>query len=271
MLERVIGSVLVGWWSFFNRGNQRSFRTDQLQERVQNHIIDCCWLLFPVTDMVVSITCTNQFGIEALTNPQKDISFRLFLLQSKQNIHPNPTKKTSSSWILVKWCFYRIISSFTGTEERYLLITWFCHPCDTMHAEVPPDDPEHFCPFWPVGQLRWFALKKKTSHRLDRPFGGGNKGGWGWEMFVVVWSFVFFWRNWEKLEMFKVWDDSSQKTFIIFNTWKNKWIEEVFSVGRPHHLIKNWGKPFRLTRSSQEDQRPILTSAMEQRELEAHL
>eukprot|EP00438_Fugacium_kawagutii_P016950 Skav230413 [mRNA] locus=scaffold4006:107255:108325:+ [translate_table: standard] len=33
-----------------------------------------------------------------------------------------------------------------GTEERYLLITWFCHPCDTVHAEVPPEDPEHFCP-----------------------------------------------------------------------------------------------------------------------------
>lgn len=33
-----------------------------------------------------------------------------------------------------------------GTEDRYLLITWFCHPCDTVHAEVPPEDPEHFCP-----------------------------------------------------------------------------------------------------------------------------
>jgi len=27
-----------------------------------------------------------------------------------------------------------------GTEVRYLLIAWFCHPCDDVHAEVPPDD-----------------------------------------------------------------------------------------------------------------------------------
>lgn len=38
------------------------------------------------------------------------------------------------------------ITTFWGTEDRYLLITWFCHPCDTVHAEVPPEDPEHFCP-----------------------------------------------------------------------------------------------------------------------------
>ncbi|CAE7724593.1 ASPH, partial [Symbiodinium necroappetens] len=25
-----------------------------------------------------------------------------------------------------------------GTEDRYLLIAWFCHPCDTMHAEERP-------------------------------------------------------------------------------------------------------------------------------------
>jgi len=34
----------------------------------------------------------------------------------------------------------------TGTETRYLLIAWFCHPCDSVHAEVPPEDPESFCP-----------------------------------------------------------------------------------------------------------------------------
>jgi len=28
----------------------------------------------------------------------------------------------------------------TGTEVRYLLIAWFCHPCDDVHAEVPPED-----------------------------------------------------------------------------------------------------------------------------------
>ncbi|CAJ1372998.1 unnamed protein product [Effrenium voratum] len=33
-----------------------------------------------------------------------------------------------------------------GSEDRYLLITWFCHPCDNMHAEVPAEDPERFCP-----------------------------------------------------------------------------------------------------------------------------
>eukprot|EP00929_Paragymnodinium_shiwhaense_P094951 TRINITY_DN5584_c0_g1_i1.p1 TRINITY_DN5584_c0_g1~~TRINITY_DN5584_c0_g1_i1.p1 ORF type:complete len:417 (-),score=93.46 TRINITY_DN5584_c0_g1_i1:230-1480(-) len=33
-----------------------------------------------------------------------------------------------------------------GTEARYLLIAWFCHPCDPIHAEVPPQDPEGYCP-----------------------------------------------------------------------------------------------------------------------------
>eukprot|EP00930_Biecheleria_cincta_P104891 TRINITY_DN97367_c0_g1_i1.p1 TRINITY_DN97367_c0_g1~~TRINITY_DN97367_c0_g1_i1.p1 ORF type:complete len:324 (+),score=50.54 TRINITY_DN97367_c0_g1_i1:131-973(+) len=33
----------------------------------------------------------------------------------------------------------------SGTEVRYLLIAWFCHPCDHVHAEAPPDDPEGFC------------------------------------------------------------------------------------------------------------------------------
>ena len=95
MLERVLGSVLVGWWSFFNRGNQRNFRTDQLQERVKKHIIDCCWLLFPVTDMVVSITCiTNQFGIEALTNPPKKISaFDCFFFNPKNKHSPKSYQK----------------------------------------------------------------------------------------------------------------------------------------------------------------------------------
>eukprot|EP00747_Dinoflagellata_sp_TGD_P085996 gnl/TRDRNA2_/TRDRNA2_163104_c2_seq1.p1 gnl/TRDRNA2_/TRDRNA2_163104_c2~~gnl/TRDRNA2_/TRDRNA2_163104_c2_seq1.p1 ORF type:complete len:151 (+),score=9.33 gnl/TRDRNA2_/TRDRNA2_163104_c2_seq1:235-687(+) len=32
-----------------------------------------------------------------------------------------------------------------GTETRYLLIAWFCHPCDTVHAEVPPEYPEGLC------------------------------------------------------------------------------------------------------------------------------
>lgn len=32
-----------------------------------------------------------------------------------------------------------------GTEDRYLLIAWFCHPCDTMHAEVAPEISESLC------------------------------------------------------------------------------------------------------------------------------
>lgn len=125
--------------------------------------------------MVVSITCTNQFGIEALTNPQKDISFRLFLLQSKKKITQNLPKNI----ILLdpsEMVFY-LSTRPTGTEERYLLITWFCHPCDTMHAEVPPDDPEHFCPFWDSDRLAsWFALKKKNVFRLDRLLGREQRG-----------------------------------------------------------------------------------------------
>ncbi|CAK9022089.1 Aspartate beta-hydroxylase domain-containing protein 2 [Durusdinium trenchii] len=26
-----------------------------------------------------------------------------------------------------------------GTDDRYLLVTWFCHPCDTLHAEELPE------------------------------------------------------------------------------------------------------------------------------------
>ena len=157
MFERVIASFLVGWWSFFNRGNQRNFRTDQLQERVQNHIIDCCWLfkplLFPVIvygNMVVAIT--NQFGIEVLPPPKK-CQLSIVFSSTPKNTHPKPTKKHPlGSSEMVFYPSPRPTKSpnpvsFTGTEERYLLITWFCHPCDTMHAEVPPDDPEHFCPF----------------------------------------------------------------------------------------------------------------------------
>jgi len=33
----------------------------------------------------------------------------------------------------------------TGTEIRYLLIAWFCHPCDPVHAEIQSEDPEGFC------------------------------------------------------------------------------------------------------------------------------
>ncbi|CAE7835825.1 ASPH [Symbiodinium sp. CCMP2592] len=32
-----------------------------------------------------------------------------------------------------------------GTDDRYLLIAWFCHPCDTMHAEVAPELSESLC------------------------------------------------------------------------------------------------------------------------------
>jgi len=28
-----------------------------------------------------------------------------------------------------------------GTGTRYLLIAWFCHPCDPVHASVPPENP----------------------------------------------------------------------------------------------------------------------------------
>jgi len=32
-----------------------------------------------------------------------------------------------------------------GTEDRYLLIAWFCHPCDDVHAAVPTEYPEGLC------------------------------------------------------------------------------------------------------------------------------
>ncbi|CAK0816254.1 unnamed protein product, partial [Prorocentrum cordatum] len=32
-----------------------------------------------------------------------------------------------------------------GAETRYLLIAWFCHPCDPVHAEVPAEDPMGMC------------------------------------------------------------------------------------------------------------------------------
>lgn len=249
----------------FQLWNQRNFRSDQLQERVKKHIIDCCWLLFPVTDMVVSITCTNQFGIEALTNPQKDISFRLFLLQSKKNIHPKATKKTSSSWILVKWCFTpstrvsQVPKSVTCWSPGFVILVIRCMP------KSHPTIRNTFVPSDRLASL--VCLEKKTLFRLDRPFGEGTKGYLG----DVCCLELCFLKKLRKVKIFKVWDDSSRKTFIIFNTSKKKWIEDVISVGTPHHLIKNWGKPFLLTRPSQEDQRPILTSAMEQRELEAHL
>lgn len=120
-------------------------------------------------------TIANQFGIEALTNPPKKISaFDCFFFNTKKKHSPKSYQKNVILLDPSEMVFYRIISSFTGTEERYLLITWFCHPCDTMHAEVPPDDPEHFCPFWRLASF--VALEKKTSHRLDRLW-GGNKGG----------------------------------------------------------------------------------------------
>mmetsp|Transcript_54181 Transcript_54181/g.100095 ORF Transcript_54181/g.100095 Transcript_54181/m.100095 type:complete len:408 (-) Transcript_54181:28-1251(-) len=32
-----------------------------------------------------------------------------------------------------------------GKEDRYLLIAWFCHPCDPVHASVPGPDPTGLC------------------------------------------------------------------------------------------------------------------------------
>jgi len=32
-----------------------------------------------------------------------------------------------------------------GTEARYLLIAWFCHPCDRERAAEPPERPEPLC------------------------------------------------------------------------------------------------------------------------------
>lgn len=33
----------------------------------------------------------------------------------------------------------------TGTEVRYLLIAWFCHPCDDLHAEQQQEDTHGLC------------------------------------------------------------------------------------------------------------------------------
>lgn len=32
-----------------------------------------------------------------------------------------------------------------GSEDRYLLIAWFCHPCDDYHAEVPAENRGELC------------------------------------------------------------------------------------------------------------------------------
>jgi len=33
-----------------------------------------------------------------------------------------------------------------GTLPRYLLIAWFCHPCDREHAKLPAEEVEALCP-----------------------------------------------------------------------------------------------------------------------------
>ena len=246
MLERVIGSVLVGWCSFFNRGNQGNFRTDQLQERVKK--------------------THHSLLLVVVTKPKKILA-DCFSFNPRKRYPPKSHQKNIILLDPSEMVFYPINSSFTGTEEPYLLITWFCHPCDTMHAEVPPDDPEHFCPFW---RLASFVALKKNVFRLDRLLGREQRGLGLGDVCCLEFRFL---KKLRKVKMFKVWDDSSQKTFTIFNTWKeNNELKMLFLWA--HHTI--WSKieelPFRLTRSSQEDPRPILTSAVEQRErFEAHL
>ena len=151
MLERGVASFLVGWWSFF------SYETSEALEPIN----------FKKESKITSLTVVGC----AITKPQKILTDCFFFNPKKKLTQNLP--KTSSSWILVKWCFTHQLEFHR--YRRALLADHLVLSSLWYDACRSPTRRSGTLLSLLTGRPASFALKKKTSPRLDRLLGGGTK------------------------------------------------------------------------------------------------